>query len=317
MGNRLIAWALVAVVVLVGSASLRAADEAVVVPLKVDMGGIGDRDSRCWAVPVTVNGERADFAWGCGGFTIISEAFAHRAKLAVRPDDETTGYVDPGGQPLFAGQAEATFTLAGQTFKVYAKVMKDAYIGGRTGALGYDVAKHYQWQVNPDRRRPTMTLRAPGRAPTSRPIAVLPMRDDGENLWLAVKIRNVAVDVCLMPQSTDLQVAPEQQARWDLAWGKVEEIQSYMGPVQSTFLEGKDTVELARDVVETDLLLLLIGDPKHPEKTPAARSGIGASLLNRYVYVVDPQLKQFMILARVPKPTTRPAAPGAGDKVTR
>jgi hypothetical protein len=41
-----------------------------------------------------------------------------------------------------------------------------------------------------------------------------------------------------------------------------------------------------------------VEDKHHPERTPNARSGIGQSLLNRFVYRVDAQKGEFVVVRR-------------------
>jgi hypothetical protein len=126
-------------------------------------------------------------------------------------------------------------------------------------------------------------------------------------LWLNIKIRNVAVDVCLIPQSTDLQAAPNLQKRWDLEHsGLKAETNSYLGNVRTVQLTGKSGVWLSPDIFETDVLTILL------ENNPNASSGLGQSILNRFVYCVDAENKQFSIISKVTlkevRAKTQPAA---------
>ena len=139
-----------------------------------------------------------------------------------------------------------------------------------------------------------------------QPLATIPLKDENQNLWVNIKIRNVAVDVCLIPQSTDLQAAFDLQKRWDLEHkGLKVETNTYLGNVRTTKLTGKSGAFLSPDIFETDLLVILL------EENPNARSGIGQSLLNRFVYCVDTDKKEMSILARVTlnevQATTQPA----------
>ena len=131
-------------------------------------------------------------------------------------------------------------------------------------------------------------------------MATLPLKDDRDNLWINVKIRNVPVDVLLAPQSSDIQIDPELQRKWDLQGGTETEVIGYLGKERYRKLTGgKDCIELAGTIREHGLLVILIGDKNHPELTPSARSGLGQSLLNRFVYCVDAKRKEFRILSRV------------------
>jgi hypothetical protein len=71
------------------------------------------------------------------------------------------------------------------------------------------------------------------------------------------------------------------------------ETNSYLGNVRTTHLTGKSGAFLSPDVFETDLLVILL------EENPNAKSGIGQSLLNRFVYNVDPDKEELSILRKV------------------
>jgi hypothetical protein len=283
-----------------------------VIALKVEGAGGPGMDTRVFSVPLVCNGAEAHFIWGCGGWTIVSESFAEKASLKVRDDPDVAGFAAADGKPIFAGSADTDIRLGARSHRENVKVMRDKYADrGMAGIVGYAIARQYQWEVNPDWTRPTLTLRSPGSRPTSQPVAVVPLKDDDDNLWLKVKVRGEAVDLCLIPQSTDMQAGPELQRRWDIASGKATDIKSFMGSIRTVMLMGKDAVELAPQFVESNVRVILVGSPKD-EPNPSQRSGLGASLLNRFIYCVDPQEGKFMILGRprppkatMPVPTTR------------
>lgn len=280
------------------------ADETVI-PLKTDSGVAPNRDTRTWRLPVRCNDVDAEFTWGCSGWTIIGETFARQAKLRISLSIDLDGYVDAAGKPMFLGEADVAITIGKRTTKTTAMVMRDAeYNRGLTGTLGYDVARQYQWEINP--AAATLTLRPPRTAPASRPIAILPLKDEKEDLWINVKIRNVAVDVRLMPQNSDLTAGPDLQNKWDLSKARPEDVKTFLGGVRSAVLTGRSLTKLAPGLTEMNVYVILVGDPDKPAATPGAKSGIGASLLNRFVYCVDADLKQFRIMSRVRPPASQP-----------
>lgn len=267
--------------------------EDVVLPLTVDSGEITDRDTRSFAVPLTINGVEAKFTWACGGWTIVSETLARECKLTIRPDADLESFVDSAGRPMFLGSSIATIELAGVKSEVDVVVMRDGVQPGLVGVVGFDVAKKFQWEIDPS--VPSLTLRKPKTKIQRKPLATLPLTLDQMNLWLNVKIRGVAVDVMLLPQSTDVQIAPDLQKKWDMTLrsGREEPVpQSYIGDARSLQLRGDDGVWLAKNVFEKNVLVILMAD--HPN----AQSGLGQSLLNRFVYCVDPEKKEFTILRR-------------------
>ncbi len=276
----------------------------VVISLKLDSGGVADgRDTRTFAVPITINGKEQTFAWGCAGWTLVSESFAkeNTLKITKGPDDLAT-YVDAAGKPMFAGVSDVAVKFGGKQIGVQLKVLKDAYATGNT--IGYEIANQFQWELNPDATNPTLTLRPPGTKIAGSPIAVLPLTDDGERLWLSVTVRNVPFDLVVMPQASDIIAGPSIQKRWDLTKGKVEDVPSPAGPVRTAKLSEKEPIQLAKKVTEKNVAIVLVGDPDSGQDLPANTNAIGASILNRYLYVVDANTKQMTLLARIP--TTQP-----------
>ena len=278
-----------------------------VIPLKLDSGGIVEgRDTRTFAVPIMINDKEQTFAWGCAGWTIVSETFAKENGLTVKKaKDELAGYIDAEGKPMFAGVAEVAVKFGGKQMGVQLKVLRDVFATGNT--IGYEIAGLFQWELNPDVAKPTLTLRQPGTKIDAKPLAVLPLTDDGERLWLSVTVRNVPFDLVIMPQASDIIAGPSIQKRWDLTKGKVEDVPSVAGPVRTAKLSEKEPIVLAKKVTETNVSIVLVGDPDSGQDLPANTNAIGASILNRYVYVVDPKTKQMTLLSRMPTPTTQPA----------
>jgi len=276
-----------------------------VIPLKLDSGGIADRDTRTFAVPVTINGKSYDFAWGCSGWTIVSESFAKQAGLKVVPDYSLESWVDAAGKPLFAGTVIVEVAFADRKTKAPLHVLKDAYTDGKTlGTIGYDLAGQFQWELNPDAEKPTLTLRQLGTKFPVAPLAVLPLVDDGERVWLNVTVRNVAFDLVVMPQASDITAGPTVQRKWDLTKGKIEDVPTPAGPVRTITLGPREPVQLNKKIGETGVTIMLIGDPKAVLEPPATTNGVGASLLNRFVYIVDLKTKQMVLLSRVKLPAT-------------
>lgn len=286
--------------------SINAFAAETVLPLKVDSGGIADRDTRTFTVALLVNGKPHDFAWGCSGWTMVSESFAKTAGLKVTKDETLESMTDAAGKPMFAGAAEMSVTLGGQKFLVYPKVIKDAYSPTPVGTVGYDIASLFQWEFNPDTEKPTLTLRPLG-TKTAKPLAVLPLVDDGERVWLSVNVRNVPFDLVIMPQASDIMAGPAIQKKWDLTKGKIEDVPSPAGPIRTATLSDREPVALSKTISEKGVTIVLIGSPDAGDDLPASTNGVGASILNRYVYVVDTKLKQFIILSRRTIPTTQPA----------
>ncbi len=279
-----------------------------VIPLKIDAGEIKDRDTRTFAVPVTIGGKEYDFAWGCSGWTIVSESFARQARLKVQADESLAGWVDGAGKPLFTGLVEVEVTFGGKKSLIVVRVIKDAYTDPKTsGTIGYEIASLYQWELNPDADKPTLTLRPLGTKLAAKAIAILPLIDDGERVWLNVSVRNVAFDLVIMPQASDITAGPGVQRKWDLTQGKIEDVPTPAGPVRTITLGPKEPVVFSKHVAETGVTIVLIGDPKSKDDLPATTNGIGASVLNRYVYVVDCKTKQVSLMSKVKLPATQPA----------
>lgn len=284
--------------------SAHAADT--VISLKLDSGGIADgRDTRTFAIPLNVNGRDHLFAWGCSGWTMVSETFARENGLKIdKPTDDMAGYIDAEGNSMFAGVTEATVSLGGQKFPVTMRVLKDAYASGNT--VGYEIASRFQWELNPDVEKPTLTLRRLGSKIAGTPVAVLPITDDGERLWLNVNVRNWPFDLVIMPQASDIVAGPSIQKKWDLTKGKVENVPSPAGPVRTAHLREREPVQLAGKETVKSVTIILVGDPESGQDLPANTNAVGASILNRYVYVVDAKAKQMTLLSRR-GPTTQPA----------
>lgn len=283
----------------------------VTIPLQVESGSLTvERDSRVFTVPLSINGVETRFTWGCGGWTTVSEKVARDSRLEIVADDETTDHRDPDGKPMFAGKAKAQIVFGDKAIPVIVKVQRDtAYTRGFVGVIGCEVAAAFQWELNPHAEKPTLTLRTPGTRVEGKMLARMKMKEDQLNYWITVKARNQPVDVLLLPQSSDIQAAPDLQKAWDIATGKEEAEKGVMGMQRTRKLGGRrDAVELTPEIQEMDIWVILIGDKDKPELTPDARSGLGASLLNRFVYRADPKLGEFVIVERVPPPVGKKAA---------
>jgi hypothetical protein len=298
--------AILPLLVFLACASLVSAENESVIPLTIDSGGIeANRDARIFSLPVKCNAVDAQFVWGCGAWTILSESFANKCGLDIKPDPEVADLIDSDGKPMFSGSAQTQITVGDLARTITAKVMRDtAYNKGMTGVIGCDISAHVQWEMNPDPKTPTLTIRPPGTELPQKPLAILPLKvGEDDNLYLSITIRNAEVPVMLAPQNTDLQAAPDLQKVWDIASGAKTQVKSYAGDLKTYHLTGKrDVVHLGKDIQEGDLIVVLIGDKDHPERTPNAKSAIGQSFLNRYHYCVDPHLKKLIILSRMPLP---------------
>jgi hypothetical protein len=302
---RTLVLALLAAALPAVAADKPAAFAPVTIPLTVMEGDLFNRDCRVFGVPVECAGVKTTFTWACGGETIVSDAFAQRARLVVKDDPELAPYRDAAGNAIFDGSATAELVIAGRSIATKVWVLRDRETNKQpTGIIGYAAAKQFQWEIDP--RVPQITLRAPKSPLKAKPIATIPLKDEKQNLWVNIKIRNVAVDMCLIPQSTDLQAASDLQKKWDLEHkGLKVETNTYLGNVRTTKLTGKSGAFLSPDIYETDILVILL------EENPNARSGIGQSLLNRFVYCIDAEKKEMNILAGIPlkeaQATTQPA----------
>jgi hypothetical protein len=299
-----------------------AADEQTVLSLTVIGGGIGDRDARTFGVPVTLNQVKGTMAWGCAGWTVVSDSYARRCGLKIERDEETEAIRDGNNRMAFLGAANAILTVGHVSVRHLVRVMRDDLMDTNAegkpidGTIGYEFAKEAQWEIIPDAEKPTITLRRPGTPLTTQPVAVLPMREDDERFWLNVKVRGQAVDVILMPQSSDIQAGPDLQKKWDLASGAKLDIKALAGEVRGVMLVGKDAVVLSPDVIETNVTMLLVGH-QNDAPTPANHSGLGGSFLNRFRYCVDPARKEFAVLERYKSPAGPPSRPTtfkAGEK---
>ena len=283
-----------------------AAAQETVVPLKVEIGGESGLDTRVFSAPVNVNGTDTHLLWGCGGWTIVTERFATKAGIRPQPDAQAARRL-AGNDPVFLGSADTDVRLGDMRHRINIKVIKDKYapmlLGDNIdGIVGYELARKFQWQLNPDWDKPTLVLRQPRAKLPVSPVATLDVRDQHENVWLNIKVRGVAVDVVLMPQSTDMQAGPTLQRKWDIASGKEQpDIKTLAGAVRSVQLVGKDAVEFSPTIKETDVRVILVGNANDPEDAGLAVSGLGGSLLNRFSYCVDAQAGKMYLIARTPE----------------
>jgi len=290
---------LIAILARAGEPTHKSGD--IVLKMGIDSGSINaDGDERVFTIPVAVNGVDTNFVWATGGHTIITEALADRAGVKVIHSLELDqDWHDANGAPLFAGKGQANIELDYDPHFVDVWVMKDGpYTKGLNGIIGNDIARRYQFEIDP--RIPQLTLRTPGTALSRKPLATLPLIDRDMQFWVNVMVRNVNVDMALMQQTPTIQAAPDLQRKWDLDSGEHRDTDSYMGEVRVKTIKGKDAVYFSKSLVERHLLVVLLAD------TQTARSGIGQTLLNRFDYLVDPQLKQFCIMERLGEPATQP-----------
>ena len=270
----------------------------IVLKMGVESGKLDDkgRDSRIFTVPVTCGDAKTNFTWGCGGQTIISAWFAKRARVEIHANEDLKAMVDGEGKPLFLGDCSVEVVIGGISHPITAWIMRDGSFNKNVpGVIGYEIAKQYQWEVDP--RIPQITLRAPGAAHAGKVLATLPLKDDQDNLWIHVKVRNAEEDVSLMPQTPDFQVAPSLQKSWDMdrAGAEPDDIKTYLGNMRVMTMKGKDGIWFNDQVFETGFLAYLLSD------NPNARSAVGQSLLNRFVYSVDVSKKEMILIERVAK----------------
>ena len=264
------------------------------------------RDSRIFTVPVSVGDANTNFTWGCGGQTIISAWFAKSARIEIRPNEDLNQFVDGDGKRLFVGDSSVEIKIGSTSFQLIALIMRDGQFNKNVpGIVGYQIARQFQWEVDP--RIPQITLRNIGTKHVGKSLATVPLKDDQENFSVHVKVRNAEDDVVLMPQTPDFQVAPALQKNWDMDRGggaPPEDIKTYLGTVRMINMKGQDGVHIGENIFESNFPAYLLGD------NPNARSAIGSSILNRYVYVVDPGTLQMTFIERVGgvrKATTEPA----------
>jgi hypothetical protein len=268
----------------------------VVVKLGVESGRAGaGRDTRVFTIPVTCADAKANFTWGCGGQTMITKSFAQKARIEIRDNDGLKQYVDGSGKPIFAGDAPIDVVFGGQSHQVVALVMHDTPANRNTpGVIGFDAAKMQQWEIDP--RVPQIAFRALGSVPEKKskaPLATISLKEEDENLMVHVKVKGVEEDVVLMPQAAEFQASPTLQKGWDLD-PAASSGAAGNGRVL-TFHGGADTLQFNDQISETNFLVYLLG-----AENPNARSGVGQSVLNRFVYSVDVERKELTLWERVP-----------------
>ena len=254
---------------------------------------------RGFGVPVICNDEPADFVMACNGPTRISASLAKQCHADVMPDEQLSHQTDAQGKPIFAGVAKIRLRLAERESQVTATVVNDAYCQKteKQGVLGFDLVKDQQWEVDPSAA--TLTLRPAGEPPQTKPLAIVPLKEHDGAYFVKVKARNVMAEVALVPASSFIQAGPDLQRAWDLNSKKRLDINvKTFGDVRVLRLGGRDAIELAPDLRETDLPVALIGKDDHGPQTNAASSGLGQCLLNRFVYCVEPRRQQLRLLRR-------------------
>ena len=282
-------------------------EKPIVLKLGIESGKQDDhgRDSRIFTVPVSVGDASTNFTWGCGGQTIISAWFAKTARIEIRPNEELNSFVDGDGKRLFVGDSSVEIKIGNTSHSVVAWIMRDGQFNKNVpGIIGYQVARQFQWEIDP--RVPQITLRNPGTKRTGKSLATVPLKEDQENFLIHVKVRNAEEDVVIMPQTPDFQVAPALQKSWDMDRGggaPPEDIKTYLGTVRMINMKGNDGVRIAENIFESNFPAYLLSD------NPNARSAIGQSILNRYVYVVDPGTMEMTFIEKAGNATTAPAKP--------
>lgn len=280
-----------------------------VIKMGVESGRLDDkgRDNRVFTVPIACGDAKTNFTWGCGGQTIISAWFAQKARIEIHPNEDLKAIVDGEGKPLFLGDASVELMLGGKKFAITAWIMRDGTFNKNVpGVIGYEVAKKFQWEIDP--RVPQMTIRELGTPPKGKVLATLPLKEDQDNLWIHIKVRNIEDDVTIMPQTPDFQAAPALYKAWDLDRNgqQPDDIKTYLGNMRVMTLRGQDGIHFTPEIFETNFLAYLLADD------PNARNAIGQSLLNRFVYSVDVSKKEMLLISRVTRAATKPAvAPAA------
>jgi hypothetical protein len=282
----------------------RDADAPVTVKLGIESGRENDhgRDTRVFNLPCTCGDAKANFTWGCGGQTILTKSFADKARIEIRDNDALKQYVDGAGRPLFVGDAPIDLVFGGQSHQIVALVMRDGEFNKNVpGVIGFDAAKAHQWEIDP--RGPQITFRKLGTAPAKKPLATVPLAEQDDNLVIHVKVKGVEDDVALMPQTPEFQASPALQKGWNLDLTAGGEARTNFGNARVLTFRGEDAIQFSDDVKETNFLVYLLS----ADNPAAARSAMGQSILNRFVYCVDVQRKELSLMERVPAPAT--AAP--------
>ena len=127
----------------------------------------------------------------------------------------------------------------------------------------------------------------------------LRLKEYQDNLWIRIKVRGAEDDVTLMPQTPDFQAALSLQKLWDADRGAVppDDIKTPLGNMRVYTMHGNDGIRFNDDLFETNFLAYLLEDG------PNARSAIGQSILNRFVYSVDVSKNEFTLIERITKYT--------------
>jgi hypothetical protein len=282
-----------------------------VLPLSLCEGDTPTDPLRALMVPVECNGKSGSFELGGYGRTRISERFATSIGADAEPDEFTRTQVDPEGKPVYLGGAIVRLKLGDFEQEVNALVVTDDHCQKpeKQGVIGADALHAFQWEVDPGAA--TLTLRPPGTPPRHKPLAILQAKPAAAGWYVRVRVRNASEEIAISPGSSFVQAGPKLQKAWDLNSGKPLDLEvKQFGNVRVVWFKGQDTVELTKDLKETNLPVALMGDPKHPEQKVPTDSGLGQCVLNRYVYCIDPKREQFRIMSRVAAPTSQPVRSG-------
>ncbi len=271
------------------------ASDGVVIPLGVESGSANDRgrDTRVFTILASVSGEKGSFTWNGSGQTYITAAYAKRINAKVAESEDLKGYLGADGKPLFLGDSAIELEFGGKKHLTTVFVIRDGELGSKVvGMIGHDVARAYQWEVDP--RKPKLTLRPPGTPLKKEALATVPVKEDSFDLSVHVKVRGVEEDMTLQLNAPYLQAAEKLQQAWETANVGKPAQESKFGNVRMILMAGdKDTVEFSEKVIEHDIPALLLADGG------TAKSGLGAALMNRFVYSIDPMRNELALIERV------------------
>ena len=298
----------------VSGQSRRLENRQQVIALKIAEGEPDD-PGRVFCAPVECNGHEADFPLNCLGPSRISESFAEECGAEVMPDAQLKRVLAADGKPEYAGYALVHMRFAGREQRLQVPVMKDEYCPKveKQGVLGMDLIRPFQWEVDPT--VPSLTLRPLGTPPAHKPLAIIPLQVNVNGYFATVKVRNATASLALMPGASFVQAGANLQRQWDLNSGEPikSEVKRFSG-LRLYWFKGEDTVELNKDLKETNLNVALVGDPKHPGSKLTIDSGLGQCVLNRFVYCVDGRKGQLRIMARVPERSGAAATPASSHE---
>ncbi len=273
-----------------------------VIPMGIESGAANDhgRDTRVFTIPVMCAGHKAKFTWSGSGQTLITASYAQEINATINDNPDLKTFLGSDGKPLFHGDAAVELEFAGKKHSATVFVIRDDQITpGVGGIIGYDLARDYQWEVDP--RVPRITLRRAGTPARRKAMATLPLKEEDLELYVRVKLRGIEEDLSLMPNAPYVQAAEKLQEAWNSAHvGKPSQERDVNGMRMIVLTGNRDALALSDDVVEMDLAVLLLADGG------TGHSSLGSSVLNRFVYCVDPKRKDVMLLERVEPAAAKP-----------